>query len=165
MNHKKRIAITGASRFLGGYVIERLKADGYDLIGLSRSDKDIGIDTKTTDYSIESLKEVLNKVDGIVHLAASRGSSGKIEDFHQNEIITQNIYEAARELSIKYVVYASSISVYSNEDNLPWKESQFPEPVNMYGISKLASEAIGNIYSRKYDMYIKSLRFAHLFGA
>src|SRR5699024_4529954 len=68
------------------------------------------------------------------------------------------------ELDITNIVYASTISVYSNTDLLPWTEKQIPAPYLMYGVSKLTNEHIGNIYSTKRNMYIKNLRLAHLFG-
>ena len=34
----------------------------------------------------------------------------------------------------------------------------------MYGVSKFSCELIGNIYNKKYNMNIKNLRLAHLYG-
>ncbi|MDE5415841.1 NAD-dependent epimerase/dehydratase family protein [Alkalihalobacterium chitinilyticum] len=162
-----KIAITGGTGFLGEYVVESIKKENQNPIILSR--KEIGeievdCEARFTDYSKLDLLEKLSDIEAVVHLAAKRGSQGKISEFHDNEVMTQNLYEACLELNISNVVYASTISIYSNEDWLPWKEIQVPIPELMYGVSKLANEHIGNIYSRKKGMSIKNLRFAHLYG-
>lgn len=156
-----RIAISGGTGFLGKYVIECLEEKKIDCLVLTRNKKsEVGV---YTDYSEESLAEILKGVDGVVHLAAKRGSQGLISEFHSNEILTQNIYETCYKLNIKNIVNASSISVYSDESLLPWKEDQVLQPINMYGLSKLTCEYIGDIYNKK-GMNIKNLRFAHLYG-
>lgn len=161
------VAITGGSGFLGRYVVKTLIDVGYNPIILTRRNlNSLGIkcETRLTDYSKTDLVEKLSGIDAVVHLAAKRGSQGLISEFHDNEILTQNLYDACLELGIRNIVYASTISVYSNEDLLPWTEKILPNPDLMYGVSKLANEHIGNIYSRKKGLYIKNLRFAHLFG-
>lgn len=161
------VAITGGSGFLGGFLIKTLIDVGYNPIILTRRDLDsLGIkcETRLTDYSKADLVEKLSGIDAVVHLAAKRGSQGLISEFHDNEILTQNLYNTCLELGIRNIVYASTISVYSDEDLLPWTEKILPNPDLMYGVSKLANEHIGNIYSRKKGLHIKNLRFAHLFG-
>ncbi|MEB6548870.1 NAD(P)-dependent oxidoreductase [Heyndrickxia sporothermodurans] len=162
-----KIAITGGSGFLGKYLVERIKNENHKPVILSRREIDklqTGYESRLTDYSKTNLLEKLLDIDAVIHLAAKRGSQGKISEFHDNEILTQNLYDACFELNITNIVYASSISVYSDEKLLPWKEEQIPTPELMYGVSKLTNEYLGNIYSRKKGMYIKNLRFAHLYG-
>lgn len=162
-----KIAITGGTGFLGRYVVEAIKNKSFTPIILSRgiSDNiDIEQEIRITDYTKEDLIEKISDIDAVVHLAAKRGSQGKISEFHDNETLTQNLYEACAHLTIKNIVYASTISVYSNQHSLPWNEEELPKPYLMYGISKLTNEHIGNIYSSNRGLHIKNLRFAHLFG-
>ncbi len=162
-----KIAITGGSGFLGGYVVEILKNSNYTPIIFSRkklNGQELKCELRITDYSEDSLIDQLSGINAVVHLAAKRGSQEKIHEFHNNELLTQNLYEACYKLGITNIVYASTISVYSNEKLLPWSEKQLPAPNSMYGVSKLANEHIGNIYSAKKGLFIKNLRLAHLFG-
>ena len=156
-----KVAVTGGTGFLGQHVVEKLRKNGDDVVILSRKSLP---GTIQTDYSIESLTPIFNDVDAIVHLAAKRGSQGKKREFQDNEVLTQTLYDAALENNIKNVVYASTISVYSGEETLPWSEKTLPRPPLMYGVSKLTCEMIGNLYNDKNGMRIKNLRLAHLYG-
>lgn len=161
-----KIAITGGSGFLGNYVVNAIKEKNETPIILTRMslENDNSCENRLTDYSKSNLIENLHDVEAVVHLAAKRGSQGNISEFHDNEIMTQNLYEACIENKITNIVFASTISVYSNEKLLPWTEDVLPSPKLMYGVSKLANEYIGNIYIEKKGLNIKNLRFAHLFG-
>lgn len=158
-----KVAITGGTGLVGTALVEELDNLGIDYIILSRqTSKNNKI--MSTNYSKQSLLKILKDCDSLVHLAANRGPTSQIESFHNDESITQNIYDVCVELDIKNIVFASSISVYSDVNNLAWKEKQTANPVSMYGISKLSCEMIGNIYSKKHNLKIKNFRFAHLFG-
>ncbi|MFU0790281.1 NAD-dependent epimerase/dehydratase family protein [Virgibacillus proomii] len=160
-----KVAVTGGMGFLGQYVVESIKKQNYIPLILSRKpDSSSNVELRPTDYSKDDLVKNLFDVDAIVHLAAKRGSQGKISEFHDNEILTQNLYEACFELGIHNIVYASTISVYSNDNKIPWTEENIPSPTLMYGISKLTNEYIGNIYSNKKGLRVKNLRLAHLYG-
>lgn len=155
-----RIAITGGTGFLGRRLSERLGREN-DLVILSRQNKEGLVQT---DYTYENLVEVLNGVDAIIHLAATRSGKNDISEFFNDIQISQNLYQAANENGIKNIVFASSISVFSNPNTLPWTEKQAVEPVTMYGIAKHTIEMLGLHYNRNKNMNIKNLRFAHLFG-
>lgn len=161
-----KVAITGGSGFLGNYVADALKKHNYTPIILTRKNLNNvkKVEYISTDYTKNDLSQKLHDIDAVVHLAAKRGSQGFIAEFHDNEIFTQNLYEACSEKGITNIVFASTISVYSGEELLPWTEKQLPSPYLMYGISKLSNEYIGNIYSEKRGLNIKNLRLAHLFG-
>lgn len=159
----KTYAVAGATGFLGGHLLEELK-NHAKIVVLARNHHDLpGVDLRRTDYSVESIRSCLKGVDGLVHLAAKRGGSGKVEDFHYNEILSESVFEACFQEGVTNLVFASSISVYSDEEMLPWREDQVANPVNAYGISKLSTEKLAHIYNRK-GMDIKCLRFAHLYG-
>lgn len=162
-----KVAITGGAGFLGREVVSLLQNnDSFEPVTLSRkllNTKD-KYEFRITDYSSESLDMVLRDVDAVVHLAAIRGAEGKISDFHQNEILTENIYRSCVKLGIENIVFASSIAVYSDASKISWCESHIPTPKTLYGISKIACEYIGQIYHKKYGLNIKSLRIAQILG-
>lgn len=156
-----KVAITGGTGFLAKYVSELLEEKNIETVKFSRKESN---DTMQTDYSYNDLTEKLKGIDAVVHLAAKRGSQGLISEFHDNEILTQNLYEACHQLKIKNIIFASTISVYSDDSRMPWDETEVPSPELMYGVSKLSCEQIGNIYNNKFEMNIKNYRLAHIFG-
>jgi UDP-glucose 4-epimerase len=165
--NRMKIAITGGTGLLGKYFISLLKLQGIHtpfVISRHKHGEYMGIEARNTDYSIEDITEILKDIDAVVHLAAQRGNYSQFKDYQGNIQITQNLYEACASCKINNIVYASTISVYSDSYKLPWNEDQIPRPASMYGISKLNGELIGDLYLKKYNMHIKSLRFAHLFG-
>ena len=161
----RRVAVTGGTGFLGSYLLPALVEEGYEPLVLSTKERPFSFPLKKTDYGVESLAKCLEGCSAVIHLAAKRGGQPRIEEYHSGEILTQNVLEAAGRVGAEHVLLASSISVYSDQDLLPWREDQAARPVNMYGISKLAAEYIGHWSSEKYGLYVKSLRLAHLFGA
>lgn len=162
-----KVAITGGTGFLGKEVVSMLDRDtNYTpiIIGREAFIENIKNEYRSTDYSKQSLDTVLKDIDAVIHLAAKRGANGSISDFHANEIITENLFSSCACLEIKNIVFASSISVYSDVTKIPWTEEQLPYPKNLYGVSKVACEYIGDLYHKKYDLNIKSLRIAHIIG-
>lgn len=160
-----RVGITGGSGFLGKEISRVLKEQGHTPIIIGRR---ASFDTEheycQTDYSVESLDKVLSGFEALIHLASIRGAGGNISDFHNNEIIAENIFKSCVNSRLNNIVYASTIAVYSDSDNIPWSEKHIPSPKTLYGVSKLACEHIGEIYHRRYGLNIKSLRIAQVLG-
>ncbi|MBM7551665.1 NAD-dependent epimerase/dehydratase family protein [Thalassobacillus pellis] len=164
-----KVAITGGTGFLGEKVVLFLeKYTSYIPIvltrGLINSNNKRLSKYVETDYSVDNLKQALKNVQAVIHLASIRGKGGEVKDFHINEVITDNLYKACSELNIKNIVFASSIAVYSETDEIPWTEEQIVKPKTFYGISKVSCEYIGELYHKKSGLNIKSLRIAQILG-
>ena len=123
-----KIAVTGASGFVGTSVAEILIESGIEVIPVSRSN---------TDYSVENLVQILQGADKVIHLAAVRGGDGSMSDYRDNEYITENLLSAMALGDADRIIYASSRMVYSGEDAIPWKETDTPAPNSLDGISKM----------------------------
>src|ERR671926_845336 len=65
---------------------------------------------------------------------------------------TLNVLLAARDEDVRRVIFASSSSVYGNSGELPRVESQFPDPIAPYAVSKLAAERFCVSFSRVYPL-------------
>lgn len=150
-----KIAVTGASGFIGRSVAEKLTEHGASVVPVSR---------KSTDYSVESLTQILQGVDKVIHLAAVRGGDGSMADYRDNERITENLLNAMTLGDADRIIYASSRMVYSGEEKIPWKETDIPAPNSLYGISKLEGENLCSYYSRKHGFGSTALRIAQVMG-
>jgi UDP-glucose 4-epimerase len=169
------IAVTGATGFVGKYIVEYFKNKDFNVLAIGRdlnklnSTFDNTIVKKDTDYSIQSLLKILVSVDAIVHLAGKRLQKDLdpllIEPYvDDNILLTQNLLKTAQSLDINRVCICSSIAVYSKNNTLPFSESDAPHAISIYGVSKLACENLGNLFSARSTVKVTNLRLASLFG-
>jgi UDP-glucose 4-epimerase len=77
---------------------------------------------------------------------------------------TLNVLLAARDERVRRVVFASSSSVYGNSGALPRTESQKPDPISPYAVSKAAGEQYARVWTRLYGVHTIGLRYFNVFG-
>ena len=109
------------------------------------------------------------RVDFVFHLAAQAGvraSWGRsFEIYTRNNILaTQQLLEAARQVTPAKFVYASSSSVYGDAETYPTHEEMTPHPISPYGVSKLAGEHLCMLYWRNYRVPTAALRYFTVYG-
>jgi len=115
------------------------------------------------------LLPLLDGVDTVFHQAAQPGvrlswSDGFGEYASHNVLATQRLLEAAQGAEVRRVVYASSSSVYGNQDRYPTVETDLPRPYSPYGVTKLAAEHLCNLYAENWGLDTISLRYFTVFG-
>jgi len=170
------LIVTGGAGFIGSHltkylikkghtvsVIDNLRRGNFDNL---REIKD-QIDFQEIDIlDYEKMKNVVKNADGIFHQAALGSvpqSFKEPEEYHRvNAIGTENVLKLAKEFGFK-VVYASSSSVYGNQDKFPIKEDAEKKPLNPYGKSKLESEQFAKKYL-DFGVKVIGLRYFNVFG-
>lgn len=149
----KKVLITGATGFLGKYLIEELLNNKYEVIAQGR--KENVLNNIKENYNVEILKctldEICNiklKVDYVIHAAALSTVWGKWEDFYNSNVVgTKNVINFCKNNYVKRLVYVSSPSVYSAKyDRLDIKEEDFNKnnKLNYYIKSKILAENLIN---------------------
>ena len=112
------IVVTGGSGKAGRACIDELVAHGYELCNIdlvSGGNESVPFSqVDLTDFgqtmaALSGIDERVHKVTGIVHLAAipAPGRAPNHVTFETNTMSTYNIFEAARQLQIKNIVWAS----------------------------------------------------------
>ena len=84
-----------------------------------------------------------------------------------NIIGTLNVFEAARIMGIKRVVWASSLAVYGDKKRaggIPQNEDALNHPVTVYGACKTYGEFIAKLYNARWEMDIVGLRPSSVYG-
>ena len=170
------LIVTGGAGFIGSHltkylikkghsvsVIDSLRRGSFDNL---REIKD-QIDFQEIDIlDYEKMMNIAKNADGIFHQAALGSipqSFKEPEEYHRvNAIGTENVLKLAKEFGFK-VVYASSSSVYGNQDKFPIKEDAEKKPLNPYGQSKLESEQFAKKYADDRVKVI-GLRYFNVFG-
>lgn len=168
--------VTGGAGFIGSHLAKYLIKKGHTVTvidNLRRGNlnnlKEIKdkIDFQETDIlDYDKMKNAAKNIDGIFHQAALGSvpqSFKEPEEYHRvNAIGTENILKLAKDFNFK-VVYASSSSVYGNQEKFPIKEDAQKKPLNPYGKSKLESELFAKKYS-EMDVKVIGLRYFNVFG-
>src|SRR5207245_1208344 len=107
------------------------------------------------------------KIDIVVHLAASTGVPTSVENpranFEANVLGIFNMLEAARKNQVKRFIFASS-GAPLGEVEPPIHEEKAPKPVSPYGASKLAGEGYCSVYARCFGLKTVVLRFGNAYG-
>jgi UDP-glucuronate 4-epimerase len=109
------------------------------------------------------------KFDTVCHLAAQAGVRYSIENPHayinSNIAGFLNILECCRHHTVKHLVYASSSSVYGNNEKVPFSENDRVDyPVSLYAATKKANELMAHTYSHLYRLPATGLRFFTVYG-
>jgi UDP-glucose 4-epimerase len=77
---------------------------------------------------------------------------------------TLNVLVAARNASVRRVVYAGSSSAYGDTPTLPKHEQMTPNPISPYAVAKLAGEQYMRSFTRVYGLETVVLRYFNVFG-
>ena len=139
------IGVTGGTGFIGRYFLSSY-ANKHKIVVLTTKKGNIerigGEEYRYTDYSIDSLKEILTGCDAVVHMAGKRSSADaerSAVNYFDNVTVSENVFQASRLLGIKNLVVLSSMSVYNPSMAMPLKE-EFTSPYSLYGVSKMTVE-------------------------
>lgn len=160
-----RVVVTGASGFIGTHLsahlsAERLGVVGVDLLG--------GDDVIASDLRHGDLHDIVGGADAVVHLAARPGvqaswGEGLSACMDHNVTATARLLEAATHARVPRVVVASSSSVYGPTDGRASRETDPPNPVSPYAVSKLAAEQLAKVFAQR-GLPVVSLRFFTVYG-
>ncbi len=164
-----RIVVTGGAGFLGGFLVEKLKARGYQNIMVpTHRDYDL-----TSEAAVERLYDTA-KPDVVFHLAAQVGGIGANRDnpgrfFYANMAMGLHLIEAARKFGLKKFIQAGTICAYPKFTPVPFRESElwngYPEETNApYGIAKKALLVMCQAYRQQYGLNAIYLLPVNMYG-
>ncbi|MDC1177942.1 NAD-dependent epimerase/dehydratase family protein [Candidatus Pelagibacter sp.] len=179
----KKILITGAAGFIGFHLSNLLLKKGFNIVGIDSIEESYGKAIKKQRIfslnknknfkfyksSINQIDKIKGKIDLIIHLAAEAGVRKSLLNpyFYIDQNINQTIrvFEYARKNKINKVFYASSSSVYGNNNIYPSNEKMsITKPLSIYGITKIASENIAYYYKEIFNINSYGLRFFTVYG-
>jgi UDP-glucuronate 4-epimerase len=109
------------------------------------------------------------KFDVVVNLAAQAGVRYSIDNpkvyVQSNVVGFINILEACRSNNVKHLVFASSSSVYGNQETVPFLENDRVDfPISLYAATKKSNELMAYVYSHLYGLRTTGLRFFTVYG-
>jgi len=116
-----------------------------------------------------ALAALLRDCACVYHVAAQAGVraswGSSFEVYTRNNVLaTQQLLEACVAAAVPKVIYASSSSVYGDQDELPLREDMVPRPRSPYGVTKLAGEHLCGLYHANHGLDAVALRFFTVYG-
>ena len=188
MKASQRVLVTGAAGFIGSALVDRLLAEGRDVVGLDSFDPYYAEEQKLRNLTaalaapgfrlvradIRDAKEVERLFDeggfdGVVHLAALAGVRPSLErpaayaDVNVNG--TAVVLEAAARHGRPHFVFASSSSVYGERADGPFRETDPVEkPISPYAATKRAGELMAHAFHHGRGLAVTCARIFTAYG-
>ncbi len=191
---KKTILVTGAAGFIGFHLSKRLLEQGVSVMGIDNLNDYYDVTLKQARLDVLKVypgfafsrvdiadKAQLEKVfcerrpDIVVNLAAQAGVRYSITNprayIDSNIIGFFNILEACRHSEalagkkVQHLLYASSSSVYGNQQKTPFSiDDDVSHPISLYAATKKSNELMAFTYSHLYGIPTTGLRFFTVYG-
>ena len=175
--------ISGAQGCIGSWIVKALIERGDTAVVFDRSDDSRRLSAIMSDEDLAKVRfitgditdgaSVLSALDEsgaakVIHLAGLQVPTCKADPVTGalvNVAGTLNVFEAARQLGLKRVVYASSAAVYGmNDDDVALDETAQCEPTTHYGVFKRANEGNARVYYLDHGVNSVGLRPLTVYG-
>lgn len=175
--------ITGAQGCIGSWIVKALIERGDEAVVLDRSNDSARLraimdagDLARVRFITGDITEgaaVLSalsasRAERVIHLAGLQVPTCRAEPVTGalvNVVGTLNVFEAARQVGIKGLVYASSAAVYGlNDTDEPLTETAQCEPTTHYGVFKRTNEGNARVYFLDHGIESVGLRPLTVYG-
>lgn len=183
-----KVLVTGAAGFIGFYLARKLLEAGHEVVGLDNLNDYYDVSLKQSRLDELSPHPAFRFVrmdladrqgmaalfasehfDQVAHMAAQAGVRYSLDNPHayvdSNLVGFVNILEGCRHHGVKHLVYASSSSVYGENDKTPFAETDnVDHPLSLYAATKKSNELMAHTYSHLYRFPATGLRFFTVYG-
>jgi len=171
--------VTGGGGFIGSNLVEALLERGHAVRVLDNfstgkrenlqalKDKINLIEGDLT--QLEDVRCAVEDMDIVLHHGAIASVPRSVEDpigcNAANVNATLNVLVASHDAHVKRVVFASSSSIYGDQDpEAPKVETMLPKPISPYGVAKMAAESYCQVFYQVYGLETVALRYFNVFG-
>lgn len=173
----KKILVTGGAGFIGSHVSDAFLQRGYKVIIVDKvlTENIKNISRNVSFYNVDlndaqPIKEIIKqeKPDVISHHASGlvdvNESIVNPQKSFQDIILTSNLFEAAKNSTVKQIIFSSSANVYDRKSTLPVNEFAPVSPISPYGVAKLAIEAYCSYLEQTWGMKFTIFRYFNVYG-
>ena len=178
---KKSFLITGGAGFIGGHIAEYLLMHGAAKVRVLDNMAN-GFDTNLNVLqaypafefingdirNFDTCKKACEGINYVSHQAALGSVPRSLkEPVYFNEVNVGgfvNMLKAAVEANVDSFVYASSSSVYGDEETLPKKEEKVGNCLSPYAVTKKTNELYAKVFAAHYGLKLMGFRYFNIFG-
>ena len=168
--------VTGGAGFIGSNLVETLLRIGHTVVCVDNESSDahdkpywnsntINIRGDIRDQTLMS--SAMKDVDYVFHLAAEARIQPAIENpinaVSVNDLGTATILQCARENQVKKFMFSSTSAAYGRNDS-PNVETQSPDPLNPYSVTKLNGENLCKMYTELFGLPTVIFRYFNVYG-
>ncbi len=178
---KSSFLVTGGAGFIGSHIVEYLLKYGakkvrvFDNLATGSLSNLNGFDQypafeffEGTICSPADCEKACEGIEFISHQAAlgsvPRSIINPLQTHEVNASGFLNMLIAAKSANIKRFIYASSSSVYGDNQDLPKTENKIGKQLSPYAVSKHTNELYAEVFASLYQMDIIGLRYFNVFG-
>ena len=167
-----KVLVTGSTGFLGGYVLEELVENGYEVraTDLPKSDfsiaEKLGVEITYSDLlDYDSVRKVMKGMDAVIHLGGIFRIGGERRLlFDVNVRGTENACRAACAEGISRFVHFSTVAIYARPERIPIDEEGKVGPHDTYGMTKWWGERVALRYNRDEGLPVVRIRPTVVYG-
>ena len=168
--------VTGGAGFIGSNLIDTLLGIGHTVVCVDNESSDahdkpywnnnsINIHGDIRDY--ELMSSAMKGVDFVFHLAAEARIQPSIENpinaVSINDLGTATVLQCARENQVKKVMFSSTSAAYGRNHS-PNVETQQPDALNPYSVTKLNGENLCKMYTELFGLRTVIFRYFNVYG-
>ena len=168
--------VTGGAGFIGSNLVETLLGIGHTVVCVDNessdahdkpywNDNSINIRGDIRDHTLMS--SAMKDVDYVFHLAAEARIQPAIENpinaVSVNDLGTATVLQCARENQVKKFMFSSTSAAYGRNDS-PNVETQSPDPLNPYSVTKLNGENLCRMYTELFGLPTVIFRYFNVYG-
>jgi len=163
-----RTVVTGGSGFLGFHLVERLRADGHEVVVPRSADYDLTHEVDAARLFADTRPEIVFHLAALAGgIGANRAAPGRF--WHANLLMGVHVLEQCRLAGVRKVVMLGTICSYPKHTPAPFREEDlwngYPEETNApYGVAKKALLVGAQAYREQYGLNAITLMPVNLYG-
>ena len=173
-----RVLVTGGAGYVGSHCVRGLCDGGHEVVvydSLVKGHRD-AVDERASlvvgdlaDTALLSRTFADNGFDAVMHFAAFAEVGESVKDplaYYRNNVVNSVLLlEVMREHGVSNIVFSSTCAVYGVPPSVPITEDMPKDPINPYGLTKLAIEWALADSSAGWGLGATALRYFNAAGA
>ena len=165
-----RVVILGGTGFLGSHLGSRLVKEGFEVCSVGRRTGVAGARHVVGDlFAMGDLDALFREVDVCVHLATdvvpSTAEREGYAGLERNLALASRVADACARADVRKLIFASSGGTVYGQDVLNAREDNQCRPIGLYGVQKVAVEALLRSRLRSTSCSLVNLRIGNPYGA